>query len=226
VTVALTLLALDAALAACSAALWRDGAVVARRLEQPGRGHAERLMLMVEEVMAEGGLAYGALDALAVTVGPGTFTGVRIGLATARGLALALGRPLAGVTTCEAIACAVEPGGPFAVVLGAGREHLYVQAFAADGLPAGEPALLARAEAEGALAPGLRLAGDAAEGLVAAHPARGWRAVPPALPDAARIAGLVAGRRAAGMAWPEGPPAPLYLRPPDARLPAGAEGAP
>jgi len=220
---ALTLLALDAALAACSAAVWRGGAVAAGCRETPGRGHAERLIPMVEKVMAEAGVAYGALDALAVTVGPGTFTGVRIGLAAARGLALALGRPLVGVTTFAAIAAAVRPDGPFAVVLGAGREHLYVQTFDATGAAASGPALAARADAASVLAAGLRLAGDAAEALAAEHPGRAWRPVAPALPDAGVLAGLVAAGRAAGAPWPEGPPAPLYLRPPDARLPPGAE---
>lgn len=217
----LNLLALDAALAACSAAVWRDGAVVARRLETPGRGHAERLVPMIDEVMAESGLPYGRLDALAVTVGPGTFTGVRIGLATARGLALALGRPLVGITTFATIAAAVADGGPFAVVLGAGREHLYVQAFDRTHRPAGDPALMVRADARSALAPGLRLVGDAAPALASEHPEGGWTAGPPALPDAAVLAALVAARHAAGDPWPDHPPSPLYLRPPDAKLPGG-----
>ncbi|RMD63862.1 MAG: tRNA (adenosine(37)-N6)-threonylcarbamoyltransferase complex dimerization subunit type 1 TsaB, partial [Alphaproteobacteria bacterium] len=101
------MLALDAAGAACSAALWRDGAVRARRFEVMSRGQAERLVPMIQDVMAAAGQAYAALDAVAVACGPGGFTGVRIALATARGLALAQHLPLVGVSSFEAVAAAV-----------------------------------------------------------------------------------------------------------------------
>ena len=98
------LLALDTATSACSAALWQDGTVLARHLQPMARGQSEALLPMVAAVMAEAGLAFADLDLLAVTVGPGTFTGIRIGLAAARGLALATGLPLAGIATTEAVA--------------------------------------------------------------------------------------------------------------------------
>ncbi|MCH7931874.1 MAG: tRNA (adenosine(37)-N6)-threonylcarbamoyltransferase complex dimerization subunit type 1 TsaB, partial [Proteobacteria bacterium] len=94
----MNVLALDTATAACSVALWSDGTVLAQRFATMARGHAEALMPMVEAVMAEAGLAFADLDLVATTVGPGTFTGLRVGLAAARGLALAGGLPIVGVT--------------------------------------------------------------------------------------------------------------------------------
>jgi len=98
------ILAFDTALGACSAAVWADGLVLARAFEPRSRGHAEALLPMIEAVLAEAGLRLDALDRLAVTVGPGSFAGTRVGLAAARGLALATGLPLVGVTTLEAVA--------------------------------------------------------------------------------------------------------------------------
>ena len=103
------LLALDTATAACSVALWRDGAVLARRFEAMLRGQSEALMPMVGAVLAEAGCGFKDLDAIAVTVGPGAFTGLRIGLAAARGMALAAELPLIGVTTLEAVVHGVPP---------------------------------------------------------------------------------------------------------------------
>ena len=91
-----SVLGIDTSAAACSAALWRDGAVIAREHAAMARGHAESLMPMVERVMR--GAAYESLDAVAVTAGPGAFTGLRIGLAAARGIALAAGIPAIGVS--------------------------------------------------------------------------------------------------------------------------------
>ena len=128
----LTLLGFDTATLACSAALWARGEVTAcRRMETGGR-HAEALVPMLREVAAEGGIALAAVDRFAVTVGPGSFTGIRIGLATARGLALALKRPLIGLSTLEVLAAGVpaaERDGAVLAALDAGRGRLYVQLF-------------------------------------------------------------------------------------------------
>src|SRR5271169_5212167 len=101
-------LAVDTALGACSVAITSDGATLAHHWVPMPRGHAEALAPMVEQAMAESGLAFADLDRLAVTTGPGTFTGQRVGLAFMRGLRLALDRPLVGITTLAAMAAAVE----------------------------------------------------------------------------------------------------------------------
>src|SRR6185312_7675804 len=123
-------LGLDTALAACSVAVTRDGEVLAAMSEPMLRGHQERLAPMVEAVMRAAALPFAALDRVGVTVGPGSFTGLRVGLAFAKGLGLALGKPCVGVGTLEALA-ASEPGpGLTATVIDARRGQVYLQAFA------------------------------------------------------------------------------------------------
>jgi tRNA threonylcarbamoyladenosine biosynthesis protein TsaB len=100
------LLAVDTALGACSVALFEDDRLIAHIFEPMERGHAERLAPMVDEAMKQAGMEFAALNRLAITVGPGTFTGQRVGLAFMRGLRLALHIPLTGVTTLEAMAMA------------------------------------------------------------------------------------------------------------------------
>jgi len=169
-------------------------------------------MPMVQEAMAEAGLGYDALDGLAVTVGPGTFTGVRIGLAAARGIALAMGLRLVGVTTLEALAVAQGGSDPVAAVLGAGRDRVYLQVFGAGAAPGGRPEAVTMTEAAARVPRGACIVGDVAERLAALI--EGAVAID-ALPDAAVVAAIAAGRLAAGVAG--GPPLPLYVRPPDAK---------
>jgi tRNA threonylcarbamoyladenosine biosynthesis protein TsaB len=219
------ILALDSATAACSAALWRDGHVLARRFAAMERGQAEALLPMVRDVMAEAGLGYDALDHLAVTVGPGAFTGLRIGLSAARGLALAAGVPLGGVTTLEAVAEGVRAselaGRVLVVALGTKRSDLYVQTFDAARHANADPAVLPP-EALPDWAPGQRLllAGDGAPAALEPLADAGRDveiADAPGLPDAALVASLAAARLLAG----EGlrVPEPLYLTPPMATVP-------
>lgn len=214
-------LALDTCLGACSAAL-RDGRrTLAARHEVMRKGHAERIVPMVQEVMAEAGLAWRELDLLAVTTGPGSFTGVRVGLAAARGLALAAGRPLAGVTVMEALAEAVPPhrlaGRPLIVALDARRGELYVQTFDAARRPLDRPRLVDRMALTPPAAPCL-VVGDGAAGFDG-HP--GIETDPaPLLPDARHVAALAARRHGrGGEAMPTHMPAPVYLREADARRP-------
>ncbi len=103
------ILALDTALSACSVGVWHDGAMLASQSVIMPQGHAETLMPMIERVMGAANLNYGQLDRIAVTVGPGSFTGLRVGIATARGLAMATQKPAIGITTTEVFASMVSP---------------------------------------------------------------------------------------------------------------------
>ncbi|HWX83558.1 MAG TPA: tRNA (adenosine(37)-N6)-threonylcarbamoyltransferase complex dimerization subunit type 1 TsaB, partial [Xanthobacteraceae bacterium] len=103
------ILAIDTALGACAACVLDTGAdrLIARESLAMKRGHAEALMPMIARVMEQSGLSFSALDRIAVTTGPGSFTGLRVGLSAARGIALAAGRPAVGVTTLTAYAAPV-----------------------------------------------------------------------------------------------------------------------
>lgn len=228
------LLALDTALASCSVALWADGAVTVRRRDM-ARGHAEALMPMIGAVLKAGPIGFADLDGLAVTIGPGYFTGLRIGLAAARGLALAAGLPLVGVTTLAAVAAEAEalaPAETFLVALESKREDLYGQAFAAGGRPLTPPLALPPSDLAAALLGALSgarfvLAGDGAARLGDALGARRVDILSPTstvpLGSNAAFVAAIAARQVAG-GWPAvdaPPPAPLYMRPPDVTRPGG-----
>ena len=208
-------LAFDTALAACSAALYdtRLDKVLSARHALMAQGHAEALPGMIAGVMGEAGLAMSAIDRIAVTRGPGTFTGVRIGLATARGFALALERPAIGIGTLEALAAAVPAGGERSVVsiIDARRGEVYLQIFAADGTPQDDPRLASIESAVEQIPENARLVGTGAD-LPAFAAFRTEIAQVPALPDAACFI-----RRAATMAPDAALLEPLYLRAPDAK---------
>lgn len=232
------ILALDTALGACSAALWSEGRSLAHRFELMSKGQAERLMPQAVEVMGEAGLEMAALDRLACTIGPGSFTGTRIALSAARGMALALKIPLIGVTTLEAVAAGLEPGPDKvrAAVFDARRGEVYLQIFEGETLvPVTKPEVLgleAAAERAKHAAKGLsvEIAGTGATLLVdalaeietAAHcPVTSANGSDSAdysgaegHPDARLVARIAATRKA-----PAAPPSPLYLRAPDAKLP-------
>ena len=101
------ILTLDSSLARCAAAIVEDGQLLAVRQEDLQRGQAARLPVMVQDVLEQAGVNAADLDLVAVTVGPGSFTGIRAALALAHGLALAAGRPLVGVSVGEALAAAL-----------------------------------------------------------------------------------------------------------------------
>lgn len=218
------ILALDAAAAAISAALLEDGRILAHRFEAMERGHAERLLPMVVAVMT--GVPWPCLDAVAVSVGPGSFTGIRVGLAAARGIGLALGIPVVGVTTFEAVARAAAPapapGRRLLAVVESKRREIYVQLLDQRQRPLAEPKALTPEDIARYVGPGpIDVAGDGAARVAAALASAGLDASlasVPATPDAARVAEAAFERLRA-----EGPPAhparPLYLRPPDVTVP-------
>ena len=207
-------LAIDTALAACQAAVWADGRVLASAVEPMDRGHQERLAPLTAETVRRAGVAFDRIDRVAVTVGPGSFTGLRVGLAFAKGLALALDRPCAGVGTLEALAASGPAADLTAAVIDARRDQVYLQVFA-DGAPVMAPDVLPLGEAAARLAElhsggTVRLVGPGApllEGLFGAA-----RIDPLPFPDPQAVAVLAASRPA-----PTAPPRPLYLRAPDAR---------
>lgn len=212
-------LGLDTALSACSVAIVKDGEALAAASEPMLRGHQERLAPLVAETMQAAGLPFEALDRIGVTVGPGSFTGLRVGLAFAKGLGLALGRPCVGVGTLEALA-ASDPGPALAAaVIDAKRGQVYLQAFeggsavmAPDALPVETAAArLAELWRGGPL----RLIGPGAPLLAEAAP--GAEVVERTAPDPVAICALAARKAASAGAKP------LYLRAPDAKLPGGRD---
>lgn len=236
----LAILALDAATTACSAAVRVDGSLAAHRFEEMDRGQSERLNPMIGEVMAETGLGFRDLGLVAVTTGPGAFTGLRIGIACARAIALASGAAITGVTTFDALAHAVpddERDGDrrLVVCVNGKRRDVFVQHYE-KGRPTGEPYALLPADAPAAFANGRVLfAGDGAALLARAFAGDASTAsetgTGPAArlrlssaqrpPDAAHVAALAAARGAQGAE----PPRPFYIRPPDVRVP-GTKPAP
>lgn len=146
------ILALDTASSWCAAAVYDSGTdtVLAEISENIGKGHAEVLMDYIEQAMTQSGIAMAKLDRVAVNVGPGSFTGVRIGVSAARGFALALDRPALGVGAFDALASEIavsHPGHPVLVLLEAHRGEIYAQAFGADAVAITGPMVLAREEA-------------------------------------------------------------------------------
>jgi tRNA threonylcarbamoyladenosine biosynthesis protein TsaB len=220
-------LAFDCSGAACSAAVWIEGHVAAWRFAAMERGQAEVLMPQIEVVMREAGLRFSDLQVIATTVGPGSFTGLRIGLAAARGLALAADRPLLALTGFEALLAGLtEPeraGRQVAVAIDSRRGPVFAQLFGAARSdlapsPQGAPVSL-ESDAFDAWLP-------AGPMLVLADPGA---ALPAPRPDltirrAAIRAEAIAERAAACGSGSIGrlAPVPLYLRPPDVTLPKRA----
>ncbi|MAK83365.1 tRNA (adenosine(37)-N6)-threonylcarbamoyltransferase complex dimerization subunit type 1 TsaB [Phenylobacterium sp.] len=212
-------LALDTCLDACSLAVLDGGAVRAQASHPMGRGHQEAIAPLAQTVMAQAGLAFSELERIGVTIGPGSFTGLRVGLAFAKGLGAALSIPVVGIGTLAALA---EPLGEeltFAAI-DARRGQIYLQAFAAGrALMAPDALDLATAAARVAELSGGRqavLVGSGAPLLADLMP--GARQIDVPACDPAAVA-----RLAAAQINPPSP-RPLYLRAPDARLPGGAPG--
>lgn len=192
-----TVLAFDTSSACVAACLLRGPEVLCLRHEEMARGQAERLVPMLEEMLAEVGLGWRDLDALGVCTGPGNFTGIRISVATARGLALSLGIPAVGVTAPEGTVWGAAR--PVAAAVFGSRRMSYAQRFGADG--AGPVLSLPDAEA---------IAAELGELPILSH------SLPFARPAQSLVEGVarVAGERLRAPDLPR--PSPVYVRPADA----------
>ena len=214
------ILAIDTALDACAAAVLDTsvGALVAQASLPMKRGHAEALMPLIARTMQSARLSFMALDRIAVTTGPGSFTGLRVGISAARGLALATGKPVVGLTTLSAYAAPVvsrNKSAPIISAIDARHDHVYFQIIA-DGSPLVSPEVASIDEAIAASRFGAPyLVGNAAKILADRWPkdAPAPLAIDPqAAPDIAWVARLGAA------ADPDTAPArPFYLRAPDAK---------
>ncbi len=205
------ILAVDTALNACSVALLRSGQALVARVEPMAKGQAERLAPMAREVLAEAGIKPAEINRIAVTRGPGAFTGLRIGLAFARGFAVALDRPCVGISTLEVLAhgaatqrvvAAIEVAGSLFVGAWEGRTCVM------------EPCRLPAEEILASLAGDWTLTGPGAKSLARLRP--DWPLVSQDLPDPIVLAQL-----AQHLDPALNPPAPLYLRGHEAKLPGG-----
>jgi tRNA threonylcarbamoyladenosine biosynthesis protein TsaB len=213
-------LAIDTALSACAAAVLDTASrtIVARETLAMQRGHAEALMPLIARLIDRAGIEFADLDRIAVTVGPGSYTGLRVGIAAARGIALVTGSPAVGLSTLAALAAPYLAAGETRTIVAAidaRHGQVYVQVIGPRGGAVVTPRLSTIDEARRAVPAGpCLIVGSGAELLAAA-----WRGGaerpgvdPRAYPDIDWVAQLGA-VTAAGSA----PPKPLYLRRPDAR---------
>jgi tRNA threonylcarbamoyladenosine biosynthesis protein TsaB len=217
------ILAIDTALDACAAGILDTdaGEMIATESQAMKRGHAEALMPLIGRVMKDSGIAFATLDRIAVTTGPGSFTGLRVGLSAARGIALAADKPVVGLSTLAAYAAPVvaeNAGHPVISVIDARHDHVYFQAVSGNGGSLIRPRVAPIAEVLDAARFGApHLVGNAA-GMIGQR----WPGQAPApfrvdeqpAPDIAWVAWLGAA------VSPETAPArPYYLRAPDAKPP-------
>lgn len=209
------ILSIDTCLGASSVAVLDGERVLATRSEPMTRGHQERIGMLAREAAAEAGVAFTDLSRIGVTVGPGSFTGLRVGLAFAKGLATALSIPCVGVNTLESLAYGTRG---FAVaVIDARMSQVYIQVFA-DGVSLMAPDALGLGEAAARLAElcsggPATLIGSGAPLLAEALPSAS--VLTPAAPDPVAVARLAVAKPA-----PSHSPRPLYLRAPYATLPS------
>ncbi len=212
-------LAIDTAGTGCFAGVYDAGEdrLLASAGADIGRGHAEQLMAFIDQALADSDRALADVDRIAVTIGPGSFTGIRVGVAAARGFALALGVPAVGVSVLAALAASagqVRPEQAVLAAMDAKRDELYCQVFEADGTPRTDAQIVELADAQ------IRFAGF--DGIVCGSATRHLIAQPPpgvSQADACDI-GIVA-RLGAAADPPQGKPSPLYLRGPDVKSQAG-----
>jgi tRNA threonylcarbamoyladenosine biosynthesis protein TsaB len=217
----MNILAIETSSGACSAAVLRHEAgatSVAQRYVEMRQGHAEALMGMISAVMEESSIGYQDLDRIAVSVGPGSFTGTRVGIAAARGIALAAGKPLVAASSLAIIAEMVRrqgAGRPVAVALAAGRGDVYLEVYDTEGRSIEPAQVLALEEAARLIAPiNPIVAGSAAADVArSAGPEHGGLETSGILWPDARVLALMA----VSLEPPTEPPIPLYLKPADAK---------
>lgn len=213
-------LAIDTALEACSAAILdtEQGDIVASQSLPMTRGHAEALMPLIDTVMQEAALEFAQIDRIAVTTGPGSFTGLRVGIAAARGIALAASKPVVGLTTLAALSApliAADDTTSVAAAIDARHAHVYLQVFGPQGRTLVSPRIVPVAEAVVAAMLGpVRLIGSGAGAMAALWP----RGTSPLSVDESRAPdiGWVAKLGAAANEQ-KAKATPLYLRAPDAQ---------
>ncbi len=220
------LLVLDTALEAVQAAVVvvpaGEGPRVLAARAEAGRGIAERIVELADAVLAEAGLALADLDRIAVTTGPGSFTGVRVALSAARGYTLATGVPSVGVTTLAAFAEAARTAGPAPVLSVVDARHgaVYAALFAPDGTERERAAHVAVADLAARLPAGLAVAGKGAGAVAAALAARGRPLGP--VHEATTVDLVAVAALAARAEAPAAPPSPVYLKAPAADPPRPA----
>ncbi len=224
------ILAIDTALDACTAGVLdtNAGRLIAQESQAMKRGHAEALMPLLARVMKASGVPFVALDRIAVTTGPGSFTGLRVGLSAARGIGLAANKPVVGLTTLSAYAAPVVSRNakpPVISAIDARHDQVYFQVVSGNGSSLVRPRVGPIAEALAAARFGApHLVGNAAQILADRWPAQ---AMPPfkvdaqAAPDIAWVAWL-----GAAVTPNAAPPRPYYLRAPDAKVPGSTLRAP
>ena len=219
------LLVIDTALGACTAGVFEDDRPLAVRFEPMTKGHQERLGGLVRDALAEAGGGFDALDRIGVTVGPGSFTGLRVGMAFAQGLGAALDRPVVGLSTLDALTASLpEDDAPTVALIDARRGQVYARLFDG-GRPLGPDAALTLEDVAVRvrdLGRPARLVGGGAPVLVEAFPDLQAALVDPrAAPSPEALAILTARADPASS-----PPRPLYLRAPDATPPSRLPGQP
>lgn len=223
------ILSFDTTLAACSVACVAvdpdsgNVDILAASRKAMARGHAEALVPMIERTMADTGIEFAQLDRIAVTTGPGSFTGLRVGIATARGLGLALGIPVTGVVTLDALArdfvdANPDSPKPFAILLDARRGQLYIRNYDTDGIASDDPSVCDVADAADRIVSTDCLLVGPGSGLLVANAPDGFAhggIVP--LPFADGPSAVNVAKAAALTPPPARPPSPLYLRPADVK---------
>jgi len=218
------ILAIDTALDACSAGVLdtQAGKLIALESQPMKRGHAEALMPLIQRVMDHCGIAFTRLDRIAVTTGPGSFTGLRVGLSAARGIGLAAHKPVVGLTTLTAFAAPVvgqNAPHPIIAAIDARHQQVYFQVVSGDGASLVRPQVASIDEALGASKFGApHLVGNAAKILADRWPIDApppFKVDPQPAPDIAWLAWL-----GAAVSADTAPARPFYLRAPDAK-PAG-----